>query len=213
MDVAAPIPLRERRRAELRQQLSDTATALFLRDGFDAVTVADVARACGVTEKTVFNHYRTKEALLVDRWPQITATAVALVRDPARTPASGVTQTLDTELDVLTARGTADPDRLVLVRRFGELVAATEALQDHRRRSLHLLVEELRAALTSRGDLPTNEVDLQMTAVALSGLFQVFYRSLGRHLSDPGTDAATCRRKVRADVRRAARLLPRGLGG
>lgn len=213
MNDVGPTPFRERRRAELRQQLSDTATALFLRHGFDAVTVADVARACGVTEKTVFNHYRTKEALLVDRWPRILATVVDLVGDPGRSPAAGVTQTLDVELDALTERGTADRGHMARVREFGAMVAAAETLQDLRRRSLQQMVQELQTALSARGDMPTSQVDLQMTAVALSGLFHVFYLSLARHLEEPGADAAACRRKVRADVRRAARLLPSSLGG
>jgi AcrR family transcriptional regulator len=213
MDVVEPVPLRERRRAELRQQLSHTATALFLEHGFDAVTVADVARACGVTEKTVFNHYRTKEALLLDRWPQLTAVVAGLVSDPARTPAAAAMQALDAELDALTERGTADAERLTQVRRFGAMIAATPTLQDLRRRSLDHLVQQLHDALAARADRPSADVDLQMAAVALSGLFQVFYRSLSRHLDVPVTDAATCRRRVRADLRRAARLLPPALGG
>ena len=72
LDGTSPPPsLREQRRAELRQRLSDTATALFLERGFDAVKVVDIARACGVTEKTVFNHFPSKESLLVDRWEAI----------------------------------------------------------------------------------------------------------------------------------------------
>jgi AcrR family transcriptional regulator len=42
---------------------------LFARDGFDAVTVAEVARAAGVTEKTVFNHFETKEDLVYSEDP------------------------------------------------------------------------------------------------------------------------------------------------
>jgi hypothetical protein len=39
--------LRERKKRLMRQQLSDTATVLFLQRGFDAVRVAEVAEACG----------------------------------------------------------------------------------------------------------------------------------------------------------------------
>ncbi len=41
----------------MRQQLSDTATQMFMARGFDAVRVAEVAEACGVSEKTVFNYF------------------------------------------------------------------------------------------------------------------------------------------------------------
>src|ERR1035441_6238774 len=59
--------LRERKKRLMRQQLSDTATLMFMERGFDAVRVAEIADACGVSEKTVFNYFPTKEALILDR--------------------------------------------------------------------------------------------------------------------------------------------------
>src|ERR1700692_2545347 len=59
--------LRERKKRLMRQQLSDTATQMFLERGFDAVRVAEIAEACGVSEKTVFNYFPTKESLILDR--------------------------------------------------------------------------------------------------------------------------------------------------
>ena len=78
--------LRERKKRLMRKQLSDTATAMFLERGFDAVRVAEVAAACGVSEKTVFNYFPVKEALVMDR---LAATVAALrtgLADPALTP-------------------------------------------------------------------------------------------------------------------------------
>src|ERR1700674_5397327 len=60
--------LRERKKRLMRQQLSDTATEMFMERGFDAVRVSEVAQACEVSEKTVFNYFPTKESLLLDRW-------------------------------------------------------------------------------------------------------------------------------------------------
>ena len=51
----------------MRQRLSDTATLMFMERGFDAVRVAEVAAVCGVSEKTVFNYFPTKESLILDR--------------------------------------------------------------------------------------------------------------------------------------------------
>src|SRR5450432_3911542 len=59
--------LRARKKRLMRQQLSDTATEMFMERGFDAVRVSEVAQACGVSEKTVFNYFPTKESLLLDR--------------------------------------------------------------------------------------------------------------------------------------------------
>src|SRR5580704_9227835 len=58
--------LRERKKRLMRQQLSDAATQMFMERGFDAFRVAEVAAACGVSEKTVFNYFPTKESLIPD---------------------------------------------------------------------------------------------------------------------------------------------------
>ena len=197
--------LRDRRRAQLRQQLSDTATELFLERGFDEVTVGDVATACGVTEKTVFNHFRTKEALLIDRWPHVLRMLGERLADAAVTPLDGVVTTIHDELDVLTAHGRADRGHMALVARFGTMIETTPALRDHRRRCFDQVVETLHAGLAARRAVRADP-ELRVAAIALSGLFDVFSRSLGRTLTTT-EDAARARTRVRADVRRAARVL------
>src|SRR5215213_8267981 len=59
--------LRERKKSQTRQAIADTARRLFLEHGFEAVTVAQVAREAEVAEKTVFNYFPTKEDLFYGR--------------------------------------------------------------------------------------------------------------------------------------------------
>ncbi|MEU1041611.1 TetR/AcrR family transcriptional regulator [Streptomyces sp. NPDC005551] len=59
--------LRERKKRETRQRISDIATGLFLERGFLAVTIADVAEAADVSVNTVYNYFATKEDLFLDR--------------------------------------------------------------------------------------------------------------------------------------------------
>ena len=67
-ETAGAEGLRERKKRLMRRQLSDTATEMFMERGFEAVRVAEIAEACGVSEKTVYNYFPTKEALILDRW-------------------------------------------------------------------------------------------------------------------------------------------------
>ncbi|MEU3222272.1 TetR/AcrR family transcriptional regulator [Streptomyces sp. NPDC006976] len=59
--------LRERKKRQTRQYLSDLATGLFLERGFDAVTIAEIAHAADVSVNTVYNYFPTKEDLFLDR--------------------------------------------------------------------------------------------------------------------------------------------------
>jgi AcrR family transcriptional regulator len=66
---------------ETRARISNVATTLFLERGFDAVTVAEVAREAGVSSVTVFNHFPRKEDLLLDRGGEIIDQVRAAIRN------------------------------------------------------------------------------------------------------------------------------------
>lgn len=53
--------LRERKKAETRKAIADAALALAVERGPAAVTVDDIAAAAGISARTVFNYFATKE--------------------------------------------------------------------------------------------------------------------------------------------------------
>ncbi|MEV6050431.1 TetR family transcriptional regulator [Streptomyces sp. NPDC052107] len=59
--------LRERKRQRMYQDVSDTAVRLFLERGFDAVSVAEVAAAAGISKPTLFRYFPAKEDLVLHR--------------------------------------------------------------------------------------------------------------------------------------------------
>ena len=59
--------LRESKKRETRQRISDVATRLFFARGFDAVTLDEIAAAAKVSKMTVLNYFARKEELLLDR--------------------------------------------------------------------------------------------------------------------------------------------------
>jgi len=59
--------LRESKKRETRQRISDVATKLFFARGFEAVTLDEIAVAAKVSKMTVFNYFSRKEDLMLDR--------------------------------------------------------------------------------------------------------------------------------------------------
>src|SRR4051812_30660430 len=57
------VGLRERKKRQMRQLIASTARSLFAERSFEAVTVAEIARAADVSEATVFNYFPRKEDL------------------------------------------------------------------------------------------------------------------------------------------------------
>ena len=78
----------ERGGPQTRARIAEVAAGLFYERGFDAVTVADVAREAGVSSVTVFNHFPRKEDLFLDRSAEAADLLRAAVRD--RAPGSSV---------------------------------------------------------------------------------------------------------------------------
>lgn len=200
-------PLRERRRRELRRRLSDTATRMFVEQGFDAVRVADVARACGVTEKTVFNHFRSKESLVADRWDtQIDALRTRLA-DTTIAPLDAALEVLGEELDFLVS--SARRHGLAEVRRFGELIRSTPALVAHYREARDRLTDTLAENLATRSGTTPADPAARITAGAIAGLWNVYAHSLRHHLGTGATARAA--KAIRADLARAADTLRGGI--
>ncbi|WP_246023507.1 TetR/AcrR family transcriptional regulator [Nocardia yunnanensis] len=61
-----PLGLRESKKRETRQAISDHATRLFIERGFEATTIAEVAATARVAKKTVTNYFPRKEDLALD---------------------------------------------------------------------------------------------------------------------------------------------------
>ncbi|WP_283136353.1 TetR/AcrR family transcriptional regulator [Rhizohabitans arisaemae] len=93
--------LRARKKARTRQTLSDTAIAMFLADGFDAVSVSDIAAAAEVSKPTLFRYFASKEDLLLHRIADHRGEAARTVRDrrPGETPLDALHRSLVEKLD------------------------------------------------------------------------------------------------------------------
>jgi AcrR family transcriptional regulator len=205
--------LRERKKRLMRQQLSDTATLMFMERGFDAVRVAEVAAACGVSEKTVFNYFPTKESLILDRLEATMAALRAGLADRGVAPVEAVLRILDGELTAMTS-WLADADdpagAAAAMRRFGVLIQASPSLRAHQSDMMDQFVAVAAAILAERYGLSADDPEPQITATALLGLWRIQFQGLSRYL-DGARTAAQVHQAVTGDVLRAARLIGAGL--
>ena len=71
--------LRERKRQQTRQELISAAMRLFGEKGYEQTTVAEIAAAAGVSTKTFFNYFASKDEVLFPHLSHRIDAAVALI--------------------------------------------------------------------------------------------------------------------------------------
>jgi AcrR family transcriptional regulator len=205
--------LRERKKRLMRRQLSDTAMRMFLQRGFDAVRVAEVAEACAVSEKTVFNYFPTKEALVLDRLEETMPALRNVLADRATNPIDAALRILSQELDHVLASLRSAHDlatAMTTYQRFGDLIRTTPSLRAHRNDMTDRFVAVAAELLADRAELRFDDPEPQIAAAALLGLWRVQFHSLRRHMRADST-LNQIHQAVTTDVRRAAALLKVGL--
>jgi AcrR family transcriptional regulator len=214
----APVPgegLRERKKRLTRQLISDTATTMFLERGFEEVRVAEIAAACDVSEKTVYNYFPTKESLVLDREQAMTAAVRRALGpgSPLGSPVDAVVALITEEMSGLYEyHALADHEELDLrlIRRFVELFERTPSLRAAQRDMMERLAETAARAMAERAGVDPHDPEPQIAATAILGLWQVQFRAMERY-SDGSRTPAETRERVLADVHRAARLIETGL--
>lgn len=77
----APLGLRERRRAELTQAITATTLDLFEERGVDHTTVADIAAAVGISTRTFFRYFPSKEVAALSGQDAFEVASHALLAD------------------------------------------------------------------------------------------------------------------------------------
>lgn len=206
---------RERKKRLTRQQISDTATGMFIERGFDDVRVADVAEACGVSEKTVYNYFPTKESLLLDREDDMVAAVRRALGPDAlqRSPIEAVVAELlvDIERTYRAFDDIANEEMAVtVIQRFSELIERTPSLRAAQRDMMDRIAGEAALVLAERAGIDPTDPEPQIAAGAIVDLFRIEYQSMRKH-SGGLHDPAEVRDLVIQDVRRAARLIDTGL--
>ncbi|MFI9807512.1 TetR/AcrR family transcriptional regulator [Streptomyces sp. NPDC052301] len=133
--------LRERKKRQTRQYISDVATGLFLERGFEAVTVAEIAEAANVSVNTVYNYFPAKEDLFFDRSAGVVDRLARWVRGrpSGESAAAAVLRELREEVTAVSPRVGLMPGYA----RFHQVIEETPALRSR----LWALAQEAQANL------------------------------------------------------------------
>jgi len=204
--------LRERKKQRTRQLIAETARELFVEDGFDRVTVADVARAAEVSEATVFNYFPTKEDLVFQGMEVFESELLQAVRDrPAGESAAAAFGRFVTQRrGLLAAEDEQTAHRLIGVTR---MIADSPALQARQREIFARYTASLAALLAEETGAAPADIAPRVVATALVGLHAELIGYVHRRLADGPVDRARLVRDVQAEGRRALQVLEAGLAG
>ena len=63
-----PLPVRERTRRAVRGELAQLAVDLFVEKGYDETTIDDLAAAAGMSKRTFFRYFASKEELVMGKY-------------------------------------------------------------------------------------------------------------------------------------------------
>ncbi len=202
--------LRERKKRLTRQRISDVATAMFVARGYDAVKISEIAENVGVSEKTIYNYFPTKESLVYDQADDQLMRLAAAVRDrPAgSSPTAAFVAVLKVDASHFSA-GLGD-HALDFLTEFSRMVSETPALRSAWGEHRYKLVETLTVILAEEAGVDPRDPEPLTAARALVSLLELSYDSSLRRIGEK-VSAAELQAAVSADIERAARLLDTGL--
>ena len=200
--------LRERKKRQTRETIAHAAMALFAEHGFDAVTVADVARAADVSEKTVFNYFPAKEDLVLHGGEERRAALIEAIR--SRPEGTSIVEPFRAASLDFVERVEHDPVESIVA--IPRLVSQSRLLRDR----LFLGWEQEAAALTPviAEETGAAEGDLVAAVVArtLAWTHRLVFRAAFQRLL-AGEDQVAVAADLREQARRAYETLEQGLAG
>ena len=197
-------PLTEERKAEIRLEIARAAVDLFVAQGVAATTGEQIGHAVGVSARTVWRYFPTKESCVRPFFSTgIDAIAAALRQ-------WGAGQPLEEAFDHLWAADAALPGPdvgalLRLTRREPGLRAVW--LQTHDEAE-----PVFASALAERAGLPDDDVRPAVRAAMLNAALRAAVEHHAYRTAEPGIDAATARAELAATLRTALAAVAAGLG-
>jgi AcrR family transcriptional regulator len=159
--------LRERKKQQTREALARAGIELFVERGYDATTLAEIAEAAGVSTRTIFAYFPSKEDILFASFQTMRE---ALARALAERP--GGKDALTTLRDFILSAHT----KTELDRKLERIICSDETLFSHKRARMSQLQELLAAAIADDLGAGPDDLRAHVAAASLTAAFEVLER-------------------------------------
>jgi AcrR family transcriptional regulator len=203
--------LRERKKEQTRLNIARTARRLFSERSFEAVTVAEVARAADVSEATVFNYFPTKEDLFYSGLEAFEEELLSSIRE--RQPRESILAAFGRF--VLTPRGLLAAKHEEAVEQLAEItrvISESPALLAREQKIFAGYTDSLAALIAEETQAEPGDIEPWVVANALMGTHRALVHYTRREIM-AGVRNPRLARRVRAQAKRALAALEQGLGG
>lgn len=201
--MLADLGLRARKKRRTRHALVQAALRLFREQGYDRTTVAQLAAAAGISTRTFFSYFASKEDVIFFDVDDCLERALAVI-DERGDGESVADLLLRAVHEVLHPSGGSDMELALEVSPIRDsLVADVPSLQARALQLMFATQQELARALHRAYP---EELDLVEALAAIGALTGAQYLSTA-----PGTERGLTAEEMRANVQRATEIALNGL--
>lgn len=165
--------LRERKRRETLQRITDTGIRLFIEKGYDATTLDEIATAAGISRRTFFYYFKSKDEILLSLQSGVGDMLVAALREAPRDkrPLEAVRDATVKVCALIPA------DDMIAIDR---LMRSSQAVQARKQASYIQQEKALFAALRERWPAPERETGLRFVAMLAIGAMRLALDAFNR---------------------------------
>ncbi len=167
-DISNETPgLRERKRAETLERIGEAGIKLFVGKGYEATTLDDIAAAAGISRRTFFHYFKSKDDILVALQcePAVEALGHAFDSVPKGTTPFDALRKILPELV-----GSFESEQSIAI---ANIMQSTDALKVRKLAIFVDIENALFQALTRAWPEPANEAALRLLATVSMGVLRV----------------------------------------
>ncbi len=167
------VGVRERKRRETLKRITDAGVRLFIEKGFDGATVEEIATAAGISRRTFFHYFESKDDILLSLQSDIGGLFAAEVR---RAPQDVSPFALVRDAALKLGASIPGDDMLAIDR----LMRGSASVQARKQASYRQQEEALFAALRERWPEPERETRLRVLAMVAVGATRLAAETFNR---------------------------------